>query len=184
MVPKPRVQHSRAFFLGLLTLLLAGLSACSPAFNWRVVPNEDLGYSATFPDKPVQVTRQLQLLQAQVPLTLQAAQAQDVYFAVGTVPLTGAWAGRGQELTAALAQALANNVRAPTPQLNSEEWLGLPGQRISLQGSLPDGRPAVVMARFFVHRDVLFEVVAMGPATALGAEVSTPWFTGFRLLGR
>lgn len=167
-----------------LVLLVAFLQACSPAMNWREVPNTEAGYVATFPDKPAQVTRTLDLIGLKVPLTLHAAQVQGLYFAVGTVPLDGALKGHLPELTQALAQALANNINAGQAELKPLNWLGMQVGELRVSGVLKSGKTGFAHGRFFEHRGVLYEVLLMGDGAEPDADVLTQWFKGFRLLGR
>ncbi|HEX4879869.1 MAG TPA: hypothetical protein VFV39_08505 [Limnobacter sp.] len=168
------------FFIAAMCVL----QACSPAFNWRAVPNTDIGYVATFPDKPVMVTRTLDLAGLKVPLTLHAAQVEGSYFAVGTVPLRGELQGQADVLRGALAQALANNVQAGAANLQPMEWLGQAAWGLELRGTLPSGEDGHAVARFFERRGVLYEVVLMGQGQTPAPELQTTWFSGFSLLGQ
>lgn len=174
--------QSRALFIFFVALF--ALSACSPQYNWRTVPNTDIGYMATFPDKPAQVTRNLDLIGLQVPLTLQAAQIEGLYFAVGTVPLQGNLSAQGTALRDALAQAVSNNISAGTPTLKPVQWLGKTVHELSIQGKLPSGEAAFAQARFFEHQGVLYEVMMMGPGQSANPDAATSWFGGFSLLGQ
>ena len=176
------IAQSRAIFIGLFTLWT--LAACSPQYNWRVVPNTDVGYMATFPDKPAMVTRTLDLIGLQVPLTLHAAQVEGMYFAVGTVPLQGELQVQGVALRDALAQAVANNISAGKPELKAIQWLGKPVQEMMTNGTLPNGEKAFAHARFFEHQGVLYEVLMMGPGEQANPDAATSWFGGFSLLGQ
>jgi hypothetical protein len=178
---KSFIVTSRAFFIAVLSV--CAIAACSPQLNWRTVPNPDLGYMATFPDKPAQVTRTMNLIGLQVPLTLQAAQVDGFYFAVGTVPLEGSLEGQGAALRDALAIAVANNIAAERPELEPVLWLGQSAQAMSLTGELPDGSPAFAQARFFEHQGTLYEVLLMGPGQQPSPDVLTTWLGGFSLLG-
>ncbi|MCQ8895492.1 hypothetical protein NQT62_03435 [Limnobacter humi] len=160
------------------------LSACSPAFNWRVVPNPDSGYTATFPDKPALVTRTLDLANLKVPLTLQAAQVNGLYFAVGTVPLEGNLKTQQTLLVEALSLALANNIQAGKPALANTTWLGLPVLDMDSRGKTAKGGAAFVKARFFEHKGRLFEVIVMGEAEQPDPSVVAQWFNGFSVGGR
>jgi hypothetical protein len=173
---------SRMFFISLFALCT--LAACSPQYNWRTVPNTDVGYMATFPDKPAQVTRTMDLIGLKVPLTLHAAQLEGMYFAVGTVPLQGELAAQGPALRGALAQAVANNIAAGQAELKPIQWLGKPVQEMSAQGKFPGGEAAFAQARFFEHQGVLYEVMLIGPGNGASADVATSWFGGFSLLGQ
>lgn len=176
------IAQSRAIFIGLLSLWT--LAACSPQYNWRVVPNTDVGYMATFPDKPAMVTRTLDLIGLQVPLTLHATQVEGMYFAVGTVPLQGELQVQGVALRDALAQAVTNNIAAEKPELKVMQWLGKPVQEMMVTGTLPNGEKAFANARFFEHQGVLYEVLMMGPGEQANPDVATSWFGGFSLLGQ
>jgi hypothetical protein len=176
------VAQSRAIFVSLLAL--CALAACSPQFNWRVVPNTEIGYTATFPDKPAQATRVMDLIGLQVPLTLQAAQIEGLYFAVGTVPLQGELVAQGPALRDALAQAVANNISAGKAELKAMQWLGKPVQEMVVTGTLPNGEKAFAHARFFEHQGTLYEVLMMGPGGAANPDSATSWFGGFSLLGQ
>lgn len=179
---KSFIAQSRAIFLGFLALW--ALAACSPQYNWRVVPNTDVGYMATFPDKPALVTRTLDLIGLQVPMTLHAAQVEGLYFAVGTVPLQGELQGQGLALRDALAQAVANNISADKPELKPVQWLGKTVYEMTSTGTLPTGGKAFAHARFFEHQGVLYEVFMMGPGEQANPDSLTSWFGGFSLLGQ
>ena len=159
-------------------------AACSPQYNWRVVPNTDAGYVATFPDKPAQVTRTMDLIGLKVPLTLHAAQVDGLYFAVGTVPLQGELQVQSIGLRDALAQSVANNIAAGKAELKPIQWLGKAGYEMSVTGKLPDGQAAFAQARFFEHQGILYEVLMMGGSKQLDPNAQTTWFGGFSLLGQ
>jgi hypothetical protein len=168
----------------LAPIALLALNACSPAMNWRVISNSDSGYSATFPDKPVVASRDLNLAGLKVPLTLQAAVVEGAYFAVGVVELKGDLAPKGKELNDALIQALANNVKVEKAQVEQKPWAGLPAvDWVSANGTLPDGSKARAVGRFFQHQNKLYEVILVGPDHKVDSATVTQFFTGFKLLG-
>ncbi|MCE2744614.1 MAG: hypothetical protein LW710_01750 [Burkholderiales bacterium] len=179
---KKAFARSRPFFAILFTL--CALVACSPQFNWRVVPNTDIGYMATFPDKPALATRTMDLIGLQVPLTMQATQIEGLYFAVGTVPLKGELADQGPALRDALAQAVANNIAAGKAEVKPIQWLGKTAHEMTINGKLPTGEAAFALARFFEHQGTLYEVLMMGPGEAANPDSATSWFGGFSLLGQ
>lgn len=179
---KTAFAQSRAIFVSLLAL--CALVSCSPQFNWRVVPNTDIGYMATFPEKPAQATRTMDLIGLQVPLTLHAAQIDGLYFAVGTVPLQGELAGHGAALRDALAQAVANNIVAGKAEVKPIQWLGKTVHEMAMTGTLPTGEAAFAQARFFEHQGILYEVMMMGPGEVANPDFATSWFGGFSLLGQ
>lgn len=171
-----------AAFLAPVALLV--LNACTPAMNWRVISNSDSGYSATFPDKPVVASRDLNLAGLKVPLTLQAAVVDGAYFAVGVVELKGDLASKGKELNDALIQALANNVKVDKTEVEQKPWAGLPTvDWVNANGTLPDGSKARAVGRFFQHQNKVYEVILVGPDPKVDSATVTQFFSGFKLLG-
>jgi outer membrane murein-binding lipoprotein Lpp len=152
--------------------------------NWRVISNSDSGYSATFPDKPVVASRDLNLAGLKVPLTLQAAVVDGAYFAVGVVELKGDLASKGKELNDALIQALANNVKVDKTEVEQKPWAGLPTvDWVNANGTLPDGSKARAVGRFFQHQNKVYEVILVGPDPKVDSATVTQFFSGFKLLG-
>lgn len=72
----------RRFAVGLLSILLVG---CSPRLDWREIQDDAAGWRATFPGKPVEVSRQLSLPDGlgSIRLTLRSTRVDDAMFAVG-----------------------------------------------------------------------------------------------------
>lgn len=163
-------------------ILLSGLTACSPAFNWREVPNNELGYVATFPDKPVSATRELNLDGLKVPLTLHAAKVGEVYFTVGLVPLDETLTNNLDRLTLALAQSLGNNIGVQKVELIDKDWQGTSARFFDASGKMPNQEGAKLQGYFVRKNGYLFEVVLMGPESQVSDVVVTQWFTGFKWL--
>lgn len=176
------VQVFVRFLISAFALLALG--ACSPSLNWRVISNSDFAYSATFPDKPVVASRDLNLAGLKVPLTLQAAVVEGTYFAVGVVELKGDLAPKGKELNDALIQALANNVKVDKADVERKPWAGLSKvEWVSANGTLPDGSKARALGRFFQHQNRLYEVILVGPDNKVDSATATQFFSGFKLMG-
>lgn len=164
--------------------MLLVTAACSPTFNWRVIPNTDIGYQATFPDKPVTATREIALAGHTVPLTLQAAVVNDIYFAVGTVPLTNEWADKAQDLQLALAEALSRNVNVTFERPKSLVWQGKPALESDVIGKIPDGKKIRAVGRFLQYNGHVIEVLVMGPEGEVTELELTQFIGGFSLLGQ
>jgi len=73
--------------------LLAGVSitlaGCTPKYDWRQVSNDQVGWVAMFPDKPVEASRTFTApgVDQPVSLTLRSARIDQSLFAVGWVTL-------------------------------------------------------------------------------------------------
>lgn len=165
-----------------LVFVFAILMACSPPFNWREIPNNELGYIATFPDKPVSASRELNLDGFNVPLTLHAAKVEDLYFTVGVVPLDADLATHLDRLVLAMAQSLGNNIQAKKIELVEETWQGKRAKALKVTGTLPSGGSAYLRGYFVEHEGNLIEVVLMGAKSQVTDVIETQWFTGFKWL--
>lgn len=164
-------------------MLLVSLGACSPALNWREVPNNQLGYVATFPDKPVSASRVLSLDGLSVPLTLQAARVDELYFSVGSVPLNQELSDNLDRLILVLAQSLGNNIGVEDVQLSDKTWLGRRSRFFDIDGTMPGGEPARLQGYFVENKGYLFQVILMGPKNQVSDVALIQWFTGFKLSG-
>ena len=164
----------------LLTLCLIFLNACSPPYDWREVPDADVGYIATFPDKPVKATRSMMIAGERVDLTLQSAKVGEGFFAVGVVRLTDEQQSKAADILSALRLAMQNNIAAvdSTPKTvvaNGQTW-----DEVTVSGRMASGKPALMQARFAHIDHQLVEIVVMGEADQLSQEVREQWFSGFK----
>ena len=161
-------------------MCLVLLVACSPAYDWREVTDQGAGYTATFPDKPVKATRSMVIAGETVELTLHSARVDDGFFAVGTIPLKDEQLAKVPEIMVALQAAMQNNigVTGQTPKIVSAQ--NVSWQEIVAEGTINNGKPAVLQARFVQKGKQIVEVIAMGESARLPADVRDQWFSGFR----
>ena len=165
-------------------MLLAGaLAACSPSLDWRESRPEASGATLMFPCRPSSAERTVALAGAPVPMRLHACSA-----AGSTFSLAVAEAGNPERVTPVLvalrAQALDNVAGRATP-------LPLPpiagatphaeSARIRIDGTLPDGRPVVEHAAFFVRGTRLYQATVIATGTPVGAEALDNFFGAVRL---
>ncbi len=71
----------------LAACLSAGLAACSPALNWRSVPLEPLGLTASLPCKPERIERSIVLAGAPVQMHMAGCAADGATVAVACAVL-------------------------------------------------------------------------------------------------
>lgn len=81
---------SRWRSMTMLASLAITLAGCTPKYDWRQVTNEEIGWVAMFPDKPVQASRTFTApgVDQPVSLTLRSARIDQNLFAIGWVTLT------------------------------------------------------------------------------------------------
>jgi hypothetical protein len=171
-----RTLHMAAALVALTVCLLA----CTPALDWRKVVNAQAGYSAHFPAKPVNVSREFVIAGETVSLNLQAATVGETYFAVGEIPLTPEQRLKAPEILKALQAAMSNNVGVAHPQVRTVMVAGVEWTEVLAQGSMgKDGRPAIFTGRFVVQPQRIIEIIALGEKAALTPDAIEQWFGGF-----
>lgn len=182
---------ARLIVTALITTLGLSLSACSPRFDWREIPNTEAGYVALFPARPAQFTRPLPYPGQNIALTLQAVVIDDINFAIGYARLPHP-AANDTIASATTAQwiahfeaALLDNLQAQITQTHATT---APLMRdITAIGTLrtrredPQGRPATLRARFYIHNHQLYEVMVIAPTTTWNSEAADTFLTGFQL---
>ena len=79
----------RSLIAFLVVVLSAGwlLAACTPAYDWRTIMNNDNGYTVDLPAKPTTDERKIDIGGTPMDMSMQIAEADGAVFAVGTVML-------------------------------------------------------------------------------------------------
>ena len=175
------------FRLILATSLALVLAACSPKHDWRVVHNQELGWQATFPAKPVQFSRELTLPGTATPvrLTLSSAKVDEAMFAVG-------WITNGNESTRkALESAMLANINAPPGSIRDSNVSisGLPARALQAKGEMriQAGKEAVpvrmVMRSLTIggQQPMVIEIIAVGPESDLASDIAEQFVESLRL---
>lgn len=171
-VPVGRPVRGRRVVLAGLLLAVCATSACSPEYNWRELRFGDDRVVAMLPGKPADDVRDIDLDGMKVRMSMHGARAGGSVFAVGAVRLPeGGDAARERALAAMRAQMVRNiagsersAVPAPVPVVDADgrETAGAAGLRIEAAGQA-QGKPAVLLARFFGHGDRAWQAVVVGP---------------------
>ena len=137
----------------LAACLSAGLAACSPALNWRSVPLEPLGLTASLPCKPERIERSIVLAGAPVQLHMAGCAADGATVAVACAVLAPTvLAGTALSHWRAAVLAALHAVPAGQPGAAEDQpfvpagTLVLPQSvRTRAQGLQPDGSGAAFM---------------------------------------
>lgn len=165
----------RLVFAVLLAGLLA-LQGCTPALDWREVRNEQAGYRALFPGKPVMASREFVMAGETVTLKLHATTAGGAYFAVGEIPLAAAQQEKAGDILAALKASLHQNVGAVGTGEKTVSIAGTVWQEVRATGQMKNGAPSVFAGRFLVQPGRIVEVIAMGEKALLSDDTIDLWF--------
>lgn len=176
--------------LGMLTLIAAGLSACSPTFNWRDYRSADAAFHVLFPAKPETFSRLIDLDGLAVTMTMTAAEVDGATFAVGSVELPES--GRAPAALFAMRTALLKNIRASAGTADaaqaaapSNEVAACAAQRqcsidVEASGASPYG--AMQLAGRFVARDKrVYQIIVMSKGTQPAREQIDMFLGSFSL---
>jgi hypothetical protein len=158
------------------------LLACTPKFDWREVRGAGAPYSVMLPAKPASQARPINLDGVQVSMTMTAAEAGDVTFAVGTAELPDPAAA--QRALAAMKTALVKNIRGT---MRHEKTLSLETASAAIEidaAGLPsaatDDQPRVLVARFIAKDRRVYQLVVTGRERAVSQEAIDTFFTSFK----
>lgn len=154
----------------------AGLSACSPALDWRQLRPDGWGLAVSLPCRPADLARQVPLAGAPVELRLLACSADGHTFAIASADMADP-ARVGPALQALGASALANvqgridavqpaAVPGMTPHPDARCW--------QVSGRLPEGGPVREQVLVFAHGLRVFQATVVGPRA--DGEMAQPFF--------
>lgn len=175
----PLLRSSRLLALFALCVLTNLLVSCDPALNWREVRGNDSDYTVLFPAKPSSFDRTVNLDGLQVMMTMTAAEADGVNFAVATAMIEDE-TQRAKALIA-MQTAMMRNIAG---EIVEEKTVAVKGGVTAIQVHATGkagqaGAPLVLFARFFTHETRVFQVIALGPKEKLGAEIADTFLSSF-----
>ena len=172
----------RASFLAVpATLTLcAGLTACSPALDWREIRPEDSGAVAMFPCKPTTHARKVRLAGGEVLLTLYACTADDTTWALAFTDLADpARVGRAlDELRLSAAANIGAGAPRTLPLAVEGATPSTAAGRVALEGKRSDGVAVQEQVAVFAKGTRVFQATAIG--ARLPAEGLDVFFDGLR----
>lgn len=172
----------RRVFSGGALVLVAGLVACSPTFNWREVrPSTDL--VALFPCKPDVTSRTLRLAGVKVAARMSSCSTGGMTFAVLHVDMANP-----ALLVPAVAELKAGavaNLGGRSVSVSEGGWAGidgaLPVQRLVLAGQRPDGLEIHARAILFAHGLRVYQATVTG--NDMDADAVDVFFSGLAPAG-
>ncbi|WP_371747400.1 hypothetical protein [Caballeronia sp. Sq4a] len=161
------------------------LLACTPAYDWRTVMNNDDGYEVTLPAKPRADERKIEIAGQPMTMRMQTAEANDVVFAVGTVVLPSADPALQRAALDYLEQGLARNVNAhPAARATQIELAAggrVLGSEMQVEGQSGEKRESRTIHARFVARGMHVYQLAIVSDKAPPAEQADQFFTSFKL---
>lgn len=170
-----------------LLSMAAALLACTPAYDWRTIQNNDDAYEVTFPAKPRSDARDIEIAGKAMHMEMQTAEAGDAVFAVGTIDLPNGEPATQQAALDFLQHGLARNLNAAPAAhpVEIEVAAGgrLPGSEIAVNGTREDGQSREtrqIRARFIAKGTHAYQL-AIVSTNAPPAEQVDQFFSSFKL---
>lgn len=153
----------------ILLFLAALLAACSPPLDWREVRGDKAPFSVLMPAKPSRLTRPVNLDGLQVEMSMTAAEAEGMTFAVGAAPLPDST--QAPHALDAMQRAMLNNIGGTVRQATPE--------RIDATGTA-NGKPAFLYARFTAKGQWVYQAVVLARDKAAPPEALDTFFQSFQ----
>lgn len=156
---------------GRLAPLLAALVACTPTFDWREVRIGDGSLRALFPCRPQHRAREVTLGGTALHMAMSVCTAEASTFALSVVdaPAPGNVGPVLDELRRAASGNLGATLPAGTPFAPEGATPNPASARLRIEGRLPDGKPVVEHAAFFIHGLRVYQASVIGAAPDVGA---------------
>jgi len=186
-VRSPRTLFKSAASTTTLLCTAAALLACTPAYDWRTIQNNDDAYEVTFPAKPHSDARDIDVAGKPMHMKMQMAEAGDAVFAVGTVDLPDADPATQRAALDFLQQGLARNLNA-APAAHSvdiEVAAGgrLSGAEITVNGTSANGQKSEthqIRARFIAKGTHAYQVAIVSTKAPPPDQIDQ-FFSSFKL---
>ncbi|MEO8806989.1 MAG: hypothetical protein ABI433_12985 [Burkholderiaceae bacterium] len=163
-----------------VSIVLAGLGACSPTLDWRETAAEGSGVVAMFPCRPDRHARTVELVGSKLKMEMLVCPAGGATYALSFVDVPDPT--RVNATLAELRTVALGNVRAVAPELTPARIGGMTPNaeavRVAAAGHLPDGAEVQMHAIFFARGLRVYQGSIVGAKPV--AEANEIFFSGFR----
>ena len=183
----PRTLLKSAASTTTLLFTSAALLACTPAYDWRTIQNNDDAYEVTFPAKPHAEARDIDIAGKPMHMKMQMAEAGDAVFAVGTVDLPDADPATQRAALDFLQQGLARNLNAAPAahpvDIDVAAGGRLSGSEITVDGMSANGQKGEtrqIRARFIAKGTHAYQVAIVSTKAPPPDQIDQ-FFSSFKL---
>ena len=161
-----------------------GISACSPAYNWREVRGTDAPFVVLLPAKPATHSRPINLDGLQLTMTMTAAEVAGVTFAIGSAKLPDQAAP--QKALNAMKTALVKNIAGTVRLEKTSPAAGssvpfIEIEAVGVPSGKKDGQPLILYARFAEKDRRIYQAVVVGRENAVPHDAVDTFFTSLKL---
>jgi hypothetical protein len=183
----PKLSYSLSYYpwpLAALLMALLLLSGCTPTLDWREVRGSDAPFTVLLPAKPAVRTRQIDLEGAKVMMTMTAADADGVTFAVASAPVASpdAVGPAMNAMKTALVRNIDGTVRKEQPSPTDYGPIqAVDIEAIGKREKKTGSEPLLMFARFAAKDQRIYQAVVIGPEKAVTKDAVDTFFTSFKL---
>lgn len=168
----------------LVAMVVFGLSACTPTYDWREVRGTDAPFIVLLPAKPSTHSRPINLDGIHLTMTMTAAEVNGATFAVGSASLPDQALSR--DALNAMKTALVKNIDGTVRHEKSLLAADNPAPSIDIEAvGSPDRKtkkhPRLLVARFVAKGRRIYQAVVVGPEDAVPRDAVEMFFTSLKL---
>ena len=175
-----RIFHLPIRRIFLSCFILFTSLACSPHWNWREVKSNDAPFSVLLPDKPVNHSRNIDLIGLQVTMTMTAAEVDGINFAVGSIQLPDKT--KTEAALNAMQLAMIKNIQGEVREKKIIKMEDVTATQIIAQGRAGNTAQPLLLAARFVSKDLwVHQVIALGPEKNFPPDAIETFLTSFKL---
>jgi hypothetical protein len=167
----------------LAYILLLGLCACSPRFDWREVRDQENTFQVLMPGKAASANREINLNGIKTNMYMTATDVQNISFSVAYVKLDSSdldqETSKKQQETAfeAMKAGMLNNIQGKWKTSNETS---LPKNTLLAFGQRPNGQKIKMIARFEKRDSYLIQVIMLGEEKAFNSDAADMFFDSFK----
>jgi hypothetical protein len=171
-----------------ISFVLAGslvFAGCSPTYDWREVRGSNAPYLAMLPGKPATHTRPVNLNGIEVPMTMTAAEVENVVFAVGSasLPDPSQTSFALEAMKTALVKNINGKVRSekvvPAKDPSSVPVLQL--EVIGTPSATKERQPHLLLARLMAKEGRVYQLLVLGPESNVDREQADTFLSSFKM---
>ncbi|WP_394780904.1 hypothetical protein [Undibacterium sp.] len=182
-----------AFLLSSLTRrglaaagLLLALAACSPKLDWREVHGADAPYTALLPAKPTSFSREIDLHGIKMTMNMMAADVDGTTFAIGSAKLPdnaqalAALEGMKEGMLKNIAGNITSDKKGDASAATTNGSRQTRSYDVEAHGSLQNGQPVVMAARFVASDQWVYQAVIVGNEKVVTRDAIDTFMTSFK----
>lgn len=162
----------------LLPVLILLLSGCTPTHDWREIHGDSAPYTVLLPAKPTSQTRQINLSDMPMTMTMTSTEVDHVTYAVGSVAVADPATAKKTMLAmkVALVAHIDGAVVKERAVDNSDD------SQIDLEATgSPKGESRLVAARFVAHDKFAYQAIVTGPTKFVSRDNVDTFMTSFKV---